>query len=60
MVPKIEKGLRKCLVNVLIHPCICLITNIYLAFAMYKIMLDNRNIPGSKSNMVSDLMELKL
>ena len=36
--------------------CICLITNIYLAFTVYKTVLDEKSISGGKS----DLMELKL
>lgn len=46
--------------HMFINPCICFVTNIYLAFTVYKIILDDRNISGGKSKMVSDLMELNL
>lgn len=36
------------------------IINIYLAFTMYKTGLDDKIISGDKSDMVSDLMDLKL
>lgn len=34
-------------------------TSIYLAFTTYKTVLCDKNISGGKSDMVSDLMELK-
>lgn len=36
------------------------IINMYLTFTMYKTGLDDKIISGDKSDMVSDLMDLKL
>ena len=36
------------------------IINMYLTFTMYKKGLDDKIISGDKSDMVSDLMDLKL
>lgn len=40
-----------------IHSFYIFITNIYLAFTLYKTGLDDKSISGDKSDMVSDLMD---